>query len=250
MTILVPCLVSLRDEFNAVSPRRDRSSDGWLGDQRHALTSSDHNGDESGRTPYEDADLVDEVHGLDVDDSGPWPSVGWFDRKVEEIVTAHWAGRDDRLQNVIRNGRIASRTWGWTWRTYTGPNGHYEHAHFSSRYTTAQENDTSPWGVAPDPEDFDMTQDEFNDRMDTWWSSRMNPANTDLYPKGAVSGTSALGLLRRAPANLPTGASGTLFAVWHDRATRADVQAIRDDLDRVAQLLAQLVPPPSPPAAR
>src|SRR6185312_13744582 len=30
---------------------------------------------------------------------------------------------------------------------------HTNHAHFSSRYTTAQENDTSPWGVADGNED-------------------------------------------------------------------------------------------------
>lgn len=145
--ILVPCLVALRGEFNAVSPRRDKGSDGWLGDRAHALTSSDHNADESGRTPYEDADNVDEVHGLDVDDTGPWPAPGWFDDRVEFIRAEHEAGRDDRLQNIIRNGRIASRSWGWTWRAYGGRNAHTEHAHFSARYTTAQENDTSPWGV-------------------------------------------------------------------------------------------------------
>lgn len=158
--ILVPCLVTLRGEFNLLGPRRDKASDGWLGDRAHALTSSDHNGDESGRTPYEDADNVDEVHGLDVDDTGPWINGFNFDAGVELIRANHERGRDDRLQNIIRNGRIASRSWGWTWRDYGGPNGHYEHAHFSARYTTAQERDTSPWGLEErwgtlklDPED-------------------------------------------------------------------------------------------------
>lgn len=145
--ILVPCLVALRREFDLVNPQRDHASDGWIGNRAHALQVSDHNGDESGRTPYEDADLVDEVHGLDIDDTGPWPYSGWFDDKVNHIVAEHRAGRDNRLQNVIRNGRIASRSWGWEWRTYEGQNGHFEHAHFSARYTTEQESDTSPWGV-------------------------------------------------------------------------------------------------------
>ncbi|MET8150258.1 hypothetical protein ACIBSW_13205 [Actinoplanes sp. NPDC049668] len=145
--ILVPCLVALRREFNLLGPRRDKGSDGWLGDRAHALNSSDHNGDESGRTPYEDADNVDEVHGLDVDDTGPWINGFVFDVGVELIRLNHHRGRDDRLQNIIRNGRIASRSWGWDWRDYNGPNGHYEHAHFSARYTTAQERDTSPWGL-------------------------------------------------------------------------------------------------------
>ena len=43
--------------------------------------------------------------------------------------------------------RIASRSWGWTWRDYTEDDPHINHAHFSARYTTAQEADTRPWGV-------------------------------------------------------------------------------------------------------
>lgn len=147
MAILVPCLVALRAEFDAVSPNRDKASDGWIGDAAHRQESSDHNPDETGRTPYEDADNIDEVHAIDVDDSGPWPDAGWFDRTVLAIVERHRTGQDDRLQNVIRNGRIASRSWGWTWRTYDGPNPHTEHAHFSARYSSAQEADTRPWGV-------------------------------------------------------------------------------------------------------
>jgi hypothetical protein len=38
---------------------------------------------------------------------------------------------------------------------YTGTSAHTEHAHFSARYTTAQESDTSPWGLLL--EDDDMT---------------------------------------------------------------------------------------------
>lgn len=152
--ILVPCLVALRAEFNLVAPGRDKRSDGWIGDRAHALNSSDHNGDESGRTPYEDADFVDEVHGLDVDDTGPWPEgPAWFDRQVEKVRARHATGLDDRLQNIIRNRRIASRSWGWEWRPYSGSNPHTEHAHFSARYTTAQETDESSWGVAPEEDD-------------------------------------------------------------------------------------------------
>ncbi len=155
--VLVPCLVALRTEFNRVSPGRDRASDGSIGDQRHALSSSDHNPDESATTPYEDEDNVDEVHAIDIDDTGPWPAANWFDKAVERIRANHAAGRDDRLQNIIRNGRIASRSWGWEWRDYTGANGHYEHAHFSARYTSAQEADTSPWGLI---EEDDVTPKE------------------------------------------------------------------------------------------
>jgi hypothetical protein len=145
--VLVPCLVALRHEFDQAGPTRDRSSDGSIGNQAHAQSSSDHNPDETGITPYEDGDDRDEVHAIDVDDSGPWRPGFDFDDAVEHVRAEHAAGRDNRLQNIIRNRRIASRSWGWTWRKYTGPSPHTEHAHFSARYTTAAENDTSPWGV-------------------------------------------------------------------------------------------------------
>ncbi len=147
MAVLVPCLRSLRDEFNAAFPGRDKSSDGWLGDRAHASRPSDHNPDETGATPSEDSDRVDEVHALDVDADLRKP--GWtMARAVGIIVTRHRTGTDNRLQNVIHNGKIYSRSWAWTARAYNGPNPHRLHAHFSARYTTVQENDTRPWGIA------------------------------------------------------------------------------------------------------
>jgi hypothetical protein len=152
MAVLVPCLIALRSEFNSVAPRRDKASDGWIGNRAHALTVSDHNPDESGRTPYEDADGVDEVHGLDVDETGPWPAGFNFTDRVNRVRLQQIAdGPHCRLQNIIWRGMIASRSWGWGWRPYGGDNGHFQHAHFSARYTTAQENDLRPWGVAPRP---------------------------------------------------------------------------------------------------
>lgn len=142
---LVPCLVALRGEFNVLNPARDRRSDGWISDRAHRDRMSDHNPDESGETPYADPDNVDEVHALDVDATGPWPAP--FNVIVNEVVRRHRLGLDDRLQNVIYNGQIASRSWGWTWREYTGSNAHREHAHFSARYTAAHEASTRPWGL-------------------------------------------------------------------------------------------------------
>jgi hypothetical protein len=155
--------VSLRNEFNEVAPGRDKRSDGWKGDKPHELRVSDHNGDESGKTPYEDDDNVDEVHGLDVDASGPWPAgldMGHFTR---EIAKRHRLGLDDRLQNIIHAGQIASRSWGWTWQTYEGDNQHHEHAHFSARYTPAQEASTRPWGLLQlVEEDTDLNTQQIN----------------------------------------------------------------------------------------
>lgn len=160
--VLVACLVALRTEFNELAPHRDKGADGWIGDAAHQQESSDHNPDETGRTPYEDADHINEVHALDVDkDLGGGLDL---DEYVDRIVVAHRADRDNRLQNVIWQGYIASRSWGWTWQAYSGPSKHFDHAHFSARYTTAQENDTRPWGVYQQedivtPEDIDKIAD-------------------------------------------------------------------------------------------
>lgn len=144
--ILVPSLVSLRAEFNTLAPKRDKASDGSIGDLAHQQESSDHNPDETGRTPYSDADNINEVHAIDVDSDLNKP--GWdMTRCVQIIVTRHRTGKDDRLQNVIWNRTIWSRSWGWTARAYTGASPHTEHGHFSARYTTGQESDTRPWGL-------------------------------------------------------------------------------------------------------
>jgi murein L,D-transpeptidase YcbB/YkuD len=144
--ILIPCLVTLRKEFDKIAPGRDHASDGSIGNLAHQQESSDHNPDETGRTPYSDTDKLNEVHAIDVDDD--LRKTGWtMDRAVQIIVTRHRAGLDDRLQNVIYNRRIWSRSWGWAARAYTGASTHTEHAHFSARYTTAQESDTRAWGL-------------------------------------------------------------------------------------------------------
>jgi hypothetical protein len=151
--ILVPCLVTLRDEFNRLAPGRDKGADGWIGDAAHQQESSDHNPDETGRTPYEDADSINEVHAIDIDkDLGGGLDLDDF---VEIVRLNHYRGYDDRLQNIIWRGRIASRSWSWTWKPYDGASKHYDHAHFSARYSTAQENDTSYWGVSMNPTDID-----------------------------------------------------------------------------------------------
>jgi hypothetical protein len=144
--ILVPSLVSLRAEFNAFAPDRDKATDGAIGDGEHSQSSSDHNPDETGKTPSEDADDTNEVHAIDVDADLRKP--GWvMGQCVDIIVLRHRRGQDDRLQNVIYNRTIWSRSWGWAPREYIGPNPHTQHAHFGARYTLAEENDTRPWGL-------------------------------------------------------------------------------------------------------
>ncbi|RSM41509.1 hypothetical protein DMB66_55895 [Actinoplanes sp. ATCC 53533] len=76
--------MTLRSEFNALAPRRDKSSDGSIGDTAHSQSSSDHNPDETGNTPSEDADSINEVHAIDVDKD--LRRSGWTMQKAVEII--------------------------------------------------------------------------------------------------------------------------------------------------------------------
>jgi hypothetical protein len=144
--VLVPCLISLRAEFNTVFPFRLKDSDGAKGDDDHAERPSDHNPDESGKPTKTDADKLNEVHAIDVDTDLKRP--GWSMQKCVDIIVArHKTGRDDRLQNIIYNRRIWSESTNWEPRPYNGTNAHTQHAHFGAKYVTALEASTKPWGL-------------------------------------------------------------------------------------------------------
>lgn len=131
MAMLINGLVVLRGEFDQVNPHRDHTSDGWIGDDRHAQTISDHNPDSAGL-----------VHAIDVDKDGvPMAKIVAF------LVARCKAGTETRLQYVIFRRTIWSRSWGWTPRAYTGVNPHLEHAHFSARHADVA-GDSRPWAVA------------------------------------------------------------------------------------------------------
>jgi hypothetical protein len=243
--ILVPCLVSLRNEFNLLAPSRDKASDGSIGDTRHGASSSDHNPDETGNTPSEDADSRNEVHAIDVDDD--LRLAGWdMARAVQTIVTRHRTGADDRLQNVIYNRRIYSRSWGWTARAYTGSNAHTQHAHFSARYTTAQENDTRPWGlyVPPKPAPPKEIVVAFaNEKIKVTQTTGVELYEPDLKPGTEVDAGSLLQLAaiwsRRAAIN-----TDTLEATAK---TLAEGQALLDRrVGAIEQWLTTLSEPASP----
>lgn len=135
---LAPALVKLRSEINALFPRRDKTSDGWIGDPSHSARTSDHNPDWS-------AGGVVRAIDVDVDDHDPT-------KDIRRMVLEACIG-DPRVWYVISNGVIYSRTFGWAARTYTGPSGHFGHVHVSiqgangiSRELAQRiENDTSSW---------------------------------------------------------------------------------------------------------
>jgi hypothetical protein len=132
---LEPCLATLRAEFNALNPKRDKGSDGWIGDEAHQAEHSDHNPDSAGR-----------VLALDIDATGPWPG-GVTDFNAFNMMVESLRG-DSRLEYIIWNRRIASRDQGWKWRTYTGTSDpHTGHAHFSARHDHTGNTSTADWGI-------------------------------------------------------------------------------------------------------
>jgi hypothetical protein len=149
--VTVPSLLALRDEFNKLSPGRDKGADGTIGDSAHTST-SDHTPDEdSDYLRDHDPDSKNEVHALDIDSTGPWPGRS-FDQIVKGIIAqerARWLDANDRcrLKYVIHNRKIYSQSTDFQPVDYTGTDPHTNHAHFSARYETACENDVRPWGV-------------------------------------------------------------------------------------------------------
>jgi hypothetical protein len=142
--ILIPCLVQLREEFNRIAPKRDKASDGSIGNTAHQQETSDHNADEVGRVPIHDGDKRNEVHAIDVDDDLRSPNVS-MERVVQFLLARCRSGAERRLRYIIYNRRIWSASSGWVQKTYTGASPHTEHAHFSGSYDTAREASTASW---------------------------------------------------------------------------------------------------------
>lgn len=138
--ILVPCLVTLRDEFDSIAPNRDKSSDGSIGDAAHRKTKSDHNPDKNKR-----------VHAIDVDEDLRVP--GLTLEKVIQYILAECrkpgiSGKDrGRLKYIIYEGRIWEASNNWKEENYDGPNPHDKHAHFSAESSYKYSNDRRPWGL-------------------------------------------------------------------------------------------------------
>jgi hypothetical protein len=131
-------------DFSTAFPRRDTSSDGWIGDEAHQDRVSGHNPDDTpgARPEYEDADSIPEVRAIDVDVDlrGPATMAQVIERILETPADAR------RLKYVIHAGRIASKSSGWAWRPYSGSNPHDKHGHFSG--DPAYDDDDRPWSVA------------------------------------------------------------------------------------------------------
>lgn len=153
--VLIPCLKALFAEFDRIAPARDRASDGSIGDQRHQDEVSDHNPDETGSVPIHDADHVNEIHAIDVDNNLREPDLT-MEKVVQFLLARCRSGAEKRLRYIIYNRRIWSASSGWVQKTYTGASPHTEHAHFSASYVSSLEASTASWHL----EDIDMPSAE------------------------------------------------------------------------------------------
>lgn len=148
--ILVPSLVRLRSDFNAIAPGRDKSSDGSIGDEAHQGSQSDHNADETGNVPIRDTDRVNEVHALDVDVDLRAPGLS-MEMVVQHLLARCRLGRETRLRYIIFNRRIWTASNKWRQENYTGASPHDHHAHFSASYATQLEALTDSWHLEDIP---------------------------------------------------------------------------------------------------
>lgn len=129
-------ITTLRKQVDERWPKRDKASDGILGDAAHAARTSDHNPDGRGF-----------VHALDIDEDfrGSKHDNRWFADQLIAYARMKRAG-SDRLKYVVYEDQVASGTYArhfWTWR---GDHyGHKQHIHVS--FTKMGENDGMEFNI-------------------------------------------------------------------------------------------------------
>ena len=126
--------VKLRDQINRRWPKRDKASDGWIGDRAHSERISDHNPNKAGV-----------VHAIDIDENmgkGRNRNGRTAKRLANQLLDYASSGLAgaSRLKYVVYENRIASGTYRktfWSWRH--GNWGHEAHIHVS--FTSAADRD-------------------------------------------------------------------------------------------------------------
>ena len=109
---------TLRGQINSAFADRDTRSDGWIGDERHRTTKSDHN-------PALPSGVVRAID-IDRDLGGPANNAFYLANQLRKL-----AKKDKRISYIIFNHKIASRVSLWKWRKYRGSNPHTSHVHIS-----------------------------------------------------------------------------------------------------------------------
>jgi hypothetical protein len=115
----------LREQFDDSYADRDRSSDGWIGDTRHAARPSDHNPDAEGW-----------VRAIDIDrDLSGKAKPDLMPDLIDQVRQLCKSGFEKRISYIIFDGFIYSAKFRFIKRKYTGANKHTAHAHFSFKKT-------------------------------------------------------------------------------------------------------------------
>jgi hypothetical protein len=110
--------VQMREQIDDSFADRSRKSDGWIGNEKHQNTKSDHN-------PLPD---TYEVCAIDVDAKlCDQPEMSIY--LAEQIRVA--AKTDKRISYIIHVGKIASAKSFWRFVKYRGVNPHTRHIHIS-----------------------------------------------------------------------------------------------------------------------
>ncbi len=125
---LVEAGVTLRDQVNARWVKRDKASDGSVGDADHADRESDHNPDGDGW-----------VHAIDIDEDlrGSKHDNRWLADQLIAYARTRRSG-SNRLKNIVYEDQVASGTYADTYWTFRGSGyGHTHHLHIS--FTSAAE---------------------------------------------------------------------------------------------------------------
>lgn len=129
----------LRKQVDAKYPKRDKRSDGSIGDASHQARKSDHNPDRTSRP-------AGVVRAIDIDaDLDPKDRRGAW--QLAEALRKAAASGDKRIRYVIYDGRITSGTYPWSrwkWRVQKG-DPHRHHIHVS--FTKAGDHDGKPFRI-------------------------------------------------------------------------------------------------------
>lgn len=130
-------LVTIIDQGRSAVSSVPRRLWGTIGDEKHRSRKSDHN-------PWLQRGRYGVVTAVDIPHQ---PAKGLDCTSVAASLVKH---RDRRVKYVIWNRRILSykrisRTPGWAWRPYKGPNPHTHHLHLSVRPEYCD--DTKPWQI-------------------------------------------------------------------------------------------------------
>ena len=130
-------LLKLRDQVNALVPKRKKDWDGTIGDEAHQTRDSDHN-------PWVKDGATGVVTGMDIthDPADGFNSYTFAQKLLDS--------RDPRIKYVISNGRIGAGADGpspWVWRPYHGANKHDHHVHISVKADKAHYDDNRVWSA-------------------------------------------------------------------------------------------------------